>query len=149
MDERCFKNNYNRMLVTCEYPLSLMAVFHTHRVERSRLLRSRLVLWFVDKCYTYATSWQKPVELSKSVTRFRQTQIIHSLSLIQALTTQSWSNTLNLEGENLNLNIPALLLKEIRRLCMSSSIIIRSVYSRSTVEFCGRISTHKVGRWER
>lgn len=40
-----------------------MGMFHTHEVEQSKLLRSKLASWLTGECLAYTTSdasWQKP-----------------------------------------------------------------------------------------
>lgn len=105
--EKCFIDTDNRIPVICEYPPFSMVIFHIHKVKWSKLLNSKLALWLEDGYLAYAISdarWQKPLEPSLSVPRFRQkpgnqdwwdlqekwsgrcVQLLHPLSLIQEKT---------------------------------------------------------------
>lgn len=68
--EKCFGNTCDRILVIYEYTPFLMAMFHILKVEQSKLLHSKFVIWLADGYLTYVTSdtsWQKPVERSELV----------------------------------------------------------------------------------
>lgn len=61
INEQCFEDIRDRILVTHEYPLFLIAMFHIHKVKRSELLRGKLILWLEDgfpTCATSEASWQ-------------------------------------------------------------------------------------------
>lgn len=64
MHGQYFEDIFERILATHEYPLFLMATFHTHKVERSELLQSKIVLYLTGgylACATTDASWQQPM----------------------------------------------------------------------------------------
>lgn len=65
------------MPVTHEHDLLLMAMFHTHKVERSEVLHSKLVLWSADLYIPYSTSWEDSVKPSECILSFHLTPDHH------------------------------------------------------------------------
>lgn len=57
--------NNAQILLTYNYHLFLMAMFHIYKVERSKLLCSKLIIWLVDEYFACSASEHKPVELSE------------------------------------------------------------------------------------